>query len=369
MNINISKILASITIFVIVGCSSVPPHYAIEHESPIVKHQHSIVDAETKTTVISKPVSPTISQQDHNKNKVVYPYKARSVATITPVVIPVVVHDNIINDDGTTNADTMDTTNIIGVTENAEIGANTTQNGVEIYSPQLPSPDDAIDIDAALTIAKTGHRTQRSRTHKVRDNKSNQLTATKTGNTGKSILPEGEDSELKAARQSKDWQIKASKATRPKNLKTPKIGAELTDKQTQAKHSRIFKKGNKNDKGKEDLLVGDVPASANDPQTIVTAIKPNTSDNSPIKALLQQAEAQQKAGDLARAAATLERGLRIEARNPHLWNKLAHIRLEQGLFSQANTMAAKSNTLSGDYPALLKANQRIITEAKKRAGN
>jgi predicted Zn-dependent protease len=86
----------------------------------------------------------------------------------------------------------------------------------------------------------------------------------------------------------------------------------------------------------------------------------------PVKALLRQADAQRAAGDLVSAAATLERGVRIEPRNPYLWNRLARIRLEQGQFSQAESLAAKSNLLAGDLPALLGDNRRIIGEARRK---
>lgn len=89
----------------------------------------------------------------------------------------------------------------------------------------------------------------------------------------------------------------------------------------------------------------------------------------PVQALLKQAAKQRKAGNLVKAAAILERSLRIEARNPYLWNRLARIRFEQGLFSQANTLAAKSNTLARGDKELIKENKHIISEAQKRDGN
>jgi len=92
------------------------------------------------------------------------------------------------------------------------------------------------------------------------------------------------------------------------------------------------------------------------------------SGNAPVQALLKQAEAQRAAGDLVSAAATLERGMRIEPRNPFLWNRLARIRLQQGQFGQADSLAAKSNTLAGNLPALMGDNQRIIAEARRKAG-
>ncbi len=83
-----------------------------------------------------------------------------------------------------------------------------------------------------------------------------------------------------------------------------------------------------------------------------------------VRTLLRKAEAQHAAGDLNSAAATLERGLRIEQRDPHLWNRLARIRLDQGNSAQAAGLAAKSNALAGGDEALRRDNARIIAAAR-----
>jgi len=85
----------------------------------------------------------------------------------------------------------------------------------------------------------------------------------------------------------------------------------------------------------------------------------------PVLALVDKAEEHKSAGDLNGAAAALERALRIEPRNPHLLNKLAWVRLDQGRFDQAQSLAAKSSALAGDSPALQQDNQRVIFEARK----
>ncbi len=85
----------------------------------------------------------------------------------------------------------------------------------------------------------------------------------------------------------------------------------------------------------------------------------------PVLALVEKAEAQRAAGDLAGAAATLERALRIERRNPHLWNRLAWVRLDQGQYDQAGSLAAKSDALAGDAPGLRRDNARIMAAADK----
>ncbi len=85
--------------------------------------------------------------------------------------------------------------------------------------------------------------------------------------------------------------------------------------------------------------------------------------------LVEEAEAQRKRGDFPGAAATLERALRIEPRDPHLWNRLAHVRLEQGRFDLAGDLAAKSSALAGDNSGLKRDNWLVIARARRAAGD
>ena len=72
------------------------------------------------------------------------------------------------------------------------------------------------------------------------------------------------------------------------------------------------------------------------------------------------------AGRLANAAASLERALRIEPRNPRLWHELARVRLLQGDRVQAETLAARSNTYAAGDAELRAANQRLIEDSRSR---
>ncbi|MEY6432402.1 tetratricopeptide repeat protein [Thioalkalicoccus limnaeus] len=85
--------------------------------------------------------------------------------------------------------------------------------------------------------------------------------------------------------------------------------------------------------------------------------------------LRRQAESQRQAGDYAGAAASLERALRIAPQSAYLWNRLARVRLEQGLVSQAGNLAARSNTLAGDQPQLQQDNWAMIGVARRTAGD
>ena len=84
-----------------------------------------------------------------------------------------------------------------------------------------------------------------------------------------------------------------------------------------------------------------------------------------VVALLDQAEQQANAGELEPAAASLERAIRIDPRNPVLWYHLATVRFSQGESSQAEQLAVKSNSLAaGNYTQQVR-NWRLIAQARR----
>lgn len=85
--------------------------------------------------------------------------------------------------------------------------------------------------------------------------------------------------------------------------------------------------------------------------------------------LSTRAEQQRQSGDYAGAAATLERALRIQPREAYLWNRLARVRLEQGLGSQASNLAARSNNLAGNDQALKRNNWDLIATVRRQNGD
>jgi Flp pilus assembly protein TadD len=89
----------------------------------------------------------------------------------------------------------------------------------------------------------------------------------------------------------------------------------------------------------------------------------------PVDALRGQSDQQRQAGDYAGAAATLERALRLKPQDAQLWNRLARVRMDQGLHSQAANLAARSNALAGDQAALKQDNWSIIAGARRQAGD
>ena len=91
--------------------------------------------------------------------------------------------------------------------------------------------------------------------------------------------------------------------------------------------------------------------------------------SSAVGALLASAKQQEASGDTATAVRTIERALRIEPRNAHLWNRLAQLRLEQKRLGLAADIAMKSNALAGSDNELKRANWYLIARARREAGD
>ena len=87
-----------------------------------------------------------------------------------------------------------------------------------------------------------------------------------------------------------------------------------------------------------------------------------------VASILQNARAEAASGRLANAAASIERALRIEPRNPRLWNELARVRLQQRDYAQAESTAARSNSFAGSDADLRASNADIIAQARRASG-
>ncbi|MEN8215304.1 MAG: tetratricopeptide repeat protein [Pseudomonadota bacterium] len=93
-----------------------------------------------------------------------------------------------------------------------------------------------------------------------------------------------------------------------------------------------------------------------------TLASPDSS--SAVNALLDNAKKYSDIQQFERAAALLERALRIAPNNPNIWSQLAEVRLTQQNWKRAIDLAQKSNALAGSDNALLRAKNRgVITEA------
>jgi predicted Zn-dependent protease len=96
---------------------------------------------------------------------------------------------------------------------------------------------------------------------------------------------------------------------------------------------------------------------------------PPKAENVAVAGLMQSAHADSEAGKLGSAAATLERALRLEPRNPRLWQELARVRLKQGEHGQAESLAQRSNAWAGGDNALRAENWRLIAQAREARGD
>jgi predicted Zn-dependent protease len=91
--------------------------------------------------------------------------------------------------------------------------------------------------------------------------------------------------------------------------------------------------------------------------------------NAAVAGLVQTARADADAGRLSSAAATLERALRIAPRDARLWHELARVRLAQGEYAQAESLAARSDYWAGADDALRADNWRLIADARRARGD
>lgn len=88
-----------------------------------------------------------------------------------------------------------------------------------------------------------------------------------------------------------------------------------------------------------------------------------------ITSLMKDARAASEAGQPGNAAALLERGLRIEPRNPRLWQELSRVRLDQKEYGQAESCAQRSSSWAGGDNALRFENWQLIAKAREARGD
>lgn len=88
-----------------------------------------------------------------------------------------------------------------------------------------------------------------------------------------------------------------------------------------------------------------------------------------VVALLDDADQYSGQGESQRAIASVERALRIEPKNPVLWNRLSHLHLQEGNWVQAIAMAKKSNVLASGDHVLQADNWHVIARARQKLGD
>ncbi len=113
-----------------------------------------------------------------------------------------------------------------------------------------------------------------------------------------------------------------------------------------------------------DATEPDIPATVHVPDEVEMPVPSPAPAGSAVIALLEQADTYHRSGDISNEAATIERALRIDPNNGHLWNRLAAVRLDQGQPRQAEQLALKSNALSGGDRRLRAQNWRLVAKAR-----
>jgi tetratricopeptide (TPR) repeat protein len=91
--------------------------------------------------------------------------------------------------------------------------------------------------------------------------------------------------------------------------------------------------------------------------------------SSAVLALYRQAQEARAAGKPDQAGAFLERALRIDARNPFIWQSLAGVHLDLQQPEQAESAAQKSTSLGHGNPYVEAGNWRIIASARQARGD
>jgi tetratricopeptide (TPR) repeat protein len=86
------------------------------------------------------------------------------------------------------------------------------------------------------------------------------------------------------------------------------------------------------------------------------------------RALVSQAAAQRKKGDLPGASVSLDRALRIEPNNPLLWIEMGRLRMDQRNYPQAENMARKALSMSVGDDTTQSAARELIGQSLKARG-
>lgn len=105
------------------------------------------------------------------------------------------------------------------------------------------------------------------------------------------------------------------------------------------------------------------------PKKRTEAIPLDENGGNAVVSLLDLSDKQARVGRLDASAATLERALRIQPRNPLLWQRLARIRLEQGRLDQSDGLAAKAMALAIGKQKLRAEIWKLVAEIRHQQGD
>lgn len=113
---------------------------------------------------------------------------------------------------------------------------------------------------------------------------------------------------------------------------------------------------------------GVIPQPSGEAIVMEPVPKSDMSVNKAIVALLNRAQIDNQSGNREAAGSSLERALRIEPRNAWLWFELAQLRLAEGQYAQAITLARKSISFAGHEHRLLAMDWQVIGNARVAQG-
>ncbi len=88
-----------------------------------------------------------------------------------------------------------------------------------------------------------------------------------------------------------------------------------------------------------------------------------------MRALIRTARAHARAGRIERAAVTLERAVELDPEDPAPWLELAILRLDQGRYETAESLARRALALVGRNPGLEGPAWLVIGHAREGRGD
>jgi Flp pilus assembly protein TadD len=112
-----------------------------------------------------------------------------------------------------------------------------------------------------------------------------------------------------------------------------------------------------------------VPAPAPKREVALPPAEITPKGNQAVVALLDSAKQYVARSDWDKAAAALERAVRLEPKNAGIWHDLAQVRLQQRQYKQAEDLAAKSNSLAGNDRQVKSRNWRVISVSRRARGD
>jgi len=119
----------------------------------------------------------------------------------------------------------------------------------------------------------------------------------------------------------------------------------------------------------EEPAAAPVPAPAPKREVALPPAEITPKGNQAVIALLDSAKQYVARSDWDRAAAALERAVRLEPKNAGIWHDLAQVRLQQRQYKQAEDLAAKSNSLAGNDRQVKSRNWKVIAVSRRARGD